>query len=171
MRIKDIMKTGSVSMSQEKRSNDITRIVLGIGFTVAIAVTGIQAAKLPFLSRLGSMVLSILIAIVYRQVAGYPEYLKSGIQFSAKKLLRLAIVLFGFRLNLVTVLSEGLGLLVRDLGTVAGAILLTLLLAKWLKADPKQSLLDGVGQRHGAAAIAAVSPIMMPRDDTAVAWG
>ncbi|MGI6632071.1 MAG: YeiH family protein [Bacillota bacterium] len=167
------MKTGSVSMSQEKRSNDITRIVLGIGFTVAIAVTGIQAAKLPFLSRLGSMVLSILIAIVYRQVAGYPEYLKSGIQFSAKKLLRLAIVLFGFRLNLVTVLSEGLGLLVRDLGTVAGAILLTLLLAKWLKADPKLSLLVGVGTGVcGAAAIAAVSPIIDAKeDDTAVSVG
>jgi uncharacterized integral membrane protein (TIGR00698 family) len=154
-------------------SSNLTQFLGGIAFTVVIAVIGIQGAKLPFLSRLGPMVLSILMAALYRQVAGYPEALRSGVQFSAKTILRLAIVLFGFRLNLVTILNEGLGLLIRDLGTVAGAIVLTMLISKWLKADEVISLLVGVGTGVcGAAAIAAVSPIVDAKeDDTAVSVG
>ncbi len=161
-------------MADGKRGRgDWSMLFGGIAFTAAIAALGIQAARLPVLSRLGSMVLAILMAVVYRQLAGYPEGLRSGIQFTARTGLRLAIVLFGFRLDLATVLSEGLGLLVRDLGTVAGAILLTMLISKWLKADENISLLLSVGTGVcGAAAIAAVSPIIRAKeDDTAVSVG
>ncbi|MGI6666867.1 MAG: YeiH family protein [Bacillota bacterium] len=149
------------------------RVLGGVAFTAAIAAAGIQAAKLPVLSRLGAMILAILMAVTYRQVAGYPEGLRSGIQLTARTGLRLAIVLFGFRLNLATVLNEGLELLVRDLGTVIGAIALTMLIAKWLKADENISLLVSVGTGVcGAAAIAAVSPILRAKeDDTAVSVG
>lgn len=149
------------------------QIAGGIAFTAIIAVLGIHGAKLPGLSRVGPMVLSILIAALYRGVAGYPIRLKPGIQFSSKTLLRLAIVLFGFRLNLVTVLNEGLGLLVRAVFVVTGTITLVALVGRRLEADESLALLAGVGTGVcGAAAIAAVSPILDSKEeDTALGVG
>lgn len=161
-------------MAQGNRGNgDWSGLIGGIAFTAAIAAAGTQAAKLPVLSRPGAMVLATLMAVIYRQVAGYPEGLRSGIQLMSRTGLPLAIVLFGFRLNLATVLSEGLELLIRDLGTVVGAILLIMLVSKWLKADENISLLLSVGTGVcGAAAIAAVSPIIRAKEDeTAVSVG
>lgn len=147
--------------------------ILGILFTFAIAFAGMQLAKLPVLARVGAMITAILIAIVYRQLFGYPDAIRPGIQFSAKVLLRLAIVLFGVRLDLALILHQGLGLLARDMGTVAGAILVTLLVARWLKADRDLSLMLGVGTGVcGAAAIAAVSPLIKAKEeDTAIGVG
>lgn len=148
-------------------------LVLGVLFTFAVAELGILLARLPVFSRFGPMIGAILIAVLYRQLFGYPEAIRRGVQFSAKVLLRVAIVLFGFRLNLATVMREGLGLLVRDIGTVVGAIAVILLLAKWLKAETELSVLLGVGTGVcGAAAIAAVSPIIGAKEeDTAIGVG
>lgn len=160
-------------MKKRNQGHPLTDLIGGVGFTAVIAVLGIQGAKLPILSRVGPMVLSIIIATLYRQIAGYPETLRPGIQFSSKTVLRLAIVLFGFRLNLVTVLNEGPGLLIRDLCVVVGAITLIGWTARRLDADETISLLVGVGTGVcGAAAIAAVSPIVDAKEeDTAVSVG
>lgn len=56
---------------------------LGILFTLAIASLGTAAANLPILNRIGAMLTSILIAVLYRNFWGYPERIRSGIQFSA----------------------------------------------------------------------------------------
>ncbi len=55
-------------------------------------------------------------AVIYRQIWGYPEKIRSGIEFSSKKLLRYAIVLYGLKLNIDVVIHHGLGLLLRDVG-------------------------------------------------------
>lgn len=116
---------------------------------------------------------AIVLAIIYRQIFGYPEIFRSGIEFSSKKLLRLAIILYGLRLNIGIILSDGLGLLVRDAFIIAFAILAMIWLAKLFKADSTISLLLGVGTGVcGAAAIAAVAPIVKSKDeDTAISVG
>lgn len=148
-------------------------LVAGIIFTFLIAGLGILVARLPLFSRFGPMISAILIAFLYRQILGYPEAVRPGVQFSAKVLLRVAIVFFGFRLNLAVIMEQGLGLLVRDLGTVTGAIAVTMLVAKWLKADESLSILLGVGTGVcGAAAVAAVSPVVGAKEeDTAIGVG
>ena len=145
----------------------------GVGFTFAIAAVGVLAAKLPGLGQIGPMACAILIAVLYRQVKGYPEALRPGIQFVSKRVLRAAIILFGLKLNIDVILHQGLGLLLWDVGTVVLAIGLTLLLAKWMKADLSISLLLGIGTGVcGAAAIAAVSPILKSKEEeTAIAVG
>ncbi len=109
----------------------------------------------------------------YRQIFGYPEAIRSGIAFSAKRLLRAAIILYGLKLNIDIVLSDGLGLLVRDAGVIIFAIAATVWLAKVFKADKQISLLLGVGTGVcGAAAIAAVAPIIKAKEeDTAIGVG
>ncbi|WP_277586824.1 YeiH family protein [Psychrobacillus antarcticus] len=145
----------------------------GIGFTFVIALVGFGLSKVPGLDHVGQLACAIILAVIYRQIWGYPEKLRIGIQFSAKRLLRLAIILFGLKLNIDVILHQGLGLLVRDVGTIVFAIFLTMILAKLFKADASLSLLLGIGTGVcGAAAIAAVSPILKAKEeDTAMGAG
>lgn len=145
----------------------------GVSFTFLIALLGYGLSRIPGFDHVGPLACAIVIAVVYRQFWGYPEAIRSGIQFSAKRLLRLAIILYGLKLNIDVVLHQGLGLLVYDAGVIVFAILLTVLLAKWLKAEPSLSLMLGVGTGVcGAAAIAAVSPIIQAKEeDTAIGVG
>lgn len=145
----------------------------GILFTLIIAAVGTVTANLPVFNHIGGLLSAILIAVVYRNIFGYPENLRTGIQFSAQKILRFAIVLYGFKLNVDVVLHQGGLLLVHDTLSIIVAILTTLLLAKLLKADAMLSLLLGIGTGVcGAAAIAAVSPIVKADDeDTAIGAG
>lgn len=99
--------------------------------------------------------------------------IRPGIEFSAKKLLRYAIILFGLQLNISVIFNQGSPLLIRDIGTIIFVMLTMLLIAKWLKADFILSLLLAVGTAVcGAAAIAAVSPIVKSKEeDTAFGVG
>ncbi|MDR4997643.1 YeiH family protein [Brevibacillus parabrevis] len=164
------------AQSKSKHTNtpaSLPQWIAGVAFTFLVAVLGYGLAQVPGFDRVGPLACAILIAVAYRQFWGYPEALRAGIQFSAKRLLRLAIILYGLKLNVDVVLHQGLGLLVYDAGVIVFAIALTVLLAKWLKADASLSLLLGVGTGVcGAAAIAAVSPIIQAKEeDTAIGVG
>ena len=145
----------------------------GVIFTFFIALLGFLLAKVPGFSHIGQLASAIIIAVLYRQFFGYPEIIRNGISFSAKTLLRLAIILYGLKLNIDVIFRDGLGLLVRDTIIIAFAILFIIWLAKLLKADKSISLLLGVGTGVcGAAAIAAIAPIIKAKDeDTAISVG
>ncbi|MFP3388810.1 YeiH family protein [Brevibacillus sp. SIMBA_040] len=158
---------------QGSKVSSLSLWIGGVAFTFVVALLGYGLSRVPGFDRVGPLACAILIAVAYRQFWGYPEALRSGIQFSAKRLLRLAIILYGLKLNIDVVLHQGLGLLVYDVGVIIFAIALTMLLAKWMKAEPSLSLMLGVGTGVcGAAAIAAVSPIIQAKDeDTAIGVG
>ncbi|MGG1572201.1 YeiH family protein [Fictibacillus sp. NRS-1165] len=165
-------------MEYTEKSNNIVKgsrlfWLAGIGFTFFIAILGLGLSKLPGFDHIGPLASAILIAVVFRQVSGYPEKLRSGIEFSSKRLLRFAIILYGLKLNIDIIFHQGLPLLVRGIGSVAFAILVMYALSKWLKADASISLLLGVGTGVcGAAAIAAISTIVKSREeDTAISVG
>ncbi|MEH7379195.1 putative sulfate exporter family transporter [Bacillus sp. JJ1533] len=145
----------------------------GVAFTFLIALLGYLLALVPGFSSIGQMACAIIIAIVYRPIFGFPEMIRSGITFSSKRILRLAIILYGLKLNIDMVLSDGIGLLVRDAVVIMFAIFAMMWLAKVLKADQTISLLLGVGTGVcGAAAIAAVAPILKSKEeDTAIGVG
>ena len=153
--------------------NKNVAFVVGIVFTLVLAGLGTKLAGYPVISRIGPMLASILLAVVYRNFIGYPEPLRKGIQFSAQKILRFAIVLFGFKLNVDVILHKGLTLMVHDVITIILAIAATVFVARLLKAEQKMSLMLGVGTGVcGAAAIAAVSPIVgASEEDTAISVG
>jgi uncharacterized integral membrane protein (TIGR00698 family) len=157
---------------QEKRTSAV-RYLGGIAFTLIIAAFGFALAKVPGFDRVGPLACAILIAVLYRQFFGYPEKWRSGIQFSSKRLLRFAIILYGLKLNIDVVFHQGLGLIARDIGVIAFAILFTVWLGKMLKAEASLTLMLGIGTGVcGAAAIAAVSPIIKAKDeDTAISVG
>lgn len=145
----------------------------GIGFTFLIALLGLGLSKINGFNLMGPLACSIIIAIVYRQIWNYPQKIRKGIEFSSKKLLRFAIILYGLKLNINVIFNQGMPLIMRGIITIAFALLITILLAKWLKADMSLSLLLAVGTGIcGAAAIAAVSPILKSKEeDTAMGIG
>lgn len=154
-------------------SQSLLNWLVGIGFTFFIALLGLGLSKLSGFNRIGPLACSIIIAVGYRQVSGYPETLRSGIEFSAKKLLRMAIILYGLKLNIDVIFHQGMPLLIRGAGTIIFSIFVMMLIAKWLKADLSLSLLLGIGTGIcGAAAIAAISPIVKAKEeDTAIGVG
>jgi uncharacterized integral membrane protein (TIGR00698 family) len=162
-----------VSMVTGKKSSLYGKMIGGIAFTAGVALLGMGLAKVPWIGMLGPMLLSIFIAVIYRQVAGYPVVLRPGIDFAAKKILRLAIILYGFKLNVNVIIQDGLPLLLKGILVIAIAIGVTMLVAKWIKADSSIALLLAVGTGIcGAAAIAAVSPIAGAKEeDTAIGVG
>lgn len=166
--------TESVSQYKEKQLNQrkapLLLFLSGVAFTFLIAMVGFLVALLPGFKIIGQMATAIILAIFYRQLFGYPNLIKSGVNFSSKKLLRIAIILYGLKLNVGIILQDGLGVLFRDAFVILFAILFTMWLARLLKADKNISLLAGVGTGVcGAAAIAAVAPIIKTKDeDTAI---
>ncbi|UAC47991.1 putative sulfate exporter family transporter [Bacillus aquiflavi] len=169
MALKEHTKTENISAPSGKE----TPILAGVFFTLIIAVLGYGLAYLPGFNIIGPMATSILLAVIYRHFFGYPVHLKKGIQFTAKILLRVAIIFYGLKLNMLLIFQEGTTLLLKGVLVIVFSITIMLLLAKLFKADHDLSVLIGIGTGVcGAAAIAAVSPILKSRDeDTAMSVG
>lgn len=151
----------------------IYSLLLGIGFTILIACIGFGLSKIPKLGYIGPFACAILFSVLYRQIFGYPEKIRIGIQFSSKYFLRLAIVLYGLKLNMNVIFHQGLTILIKSILTVLFSFIILMLIAKWLNADMNLSLLLSIGTGIcGAAAIAAISPIMKAKEeDTAMGIG
>jgi uncharacterized integral membrane protein (TIGR00698 family) len=148
-------------------------LLTGIGFTALMAAAGFLIGMIPIIDQVGPLAVAILLAVCYRHFFGYPEKIKTGIHFSAKKLLRLAIILFGLKLNINVILDQGVPLLIKSSLVILVAIGCMALLAKIFDADRSMMTLLGIGTGIcGASAIAAVTPILKAKEeDTAISAG
>ena len=147
--------------------------IFGILFTFIVAVLSITLAKLPVISSIGALAVALVIGVIYRQTLGYPEALRPGITFSAKKLLRFAIVLYGFKLNLQLIISDGWIMILLGIGVILFSFALMHILNKYFKTNSSIMFLLAAGTGIcGAAAISAVSSIIKAKEeDTAISIG
>ncbi|NDV66465.1 YeiH family protein [Bacteroides sp. 224] len=109
------------------------------------------------------LIIGIIIGMIYGNTLkkNMPDEWLPGITFSSKKLLRLAIILYGFRLTFQNVISVGLSAIVVDVIIIASVLILGLLLGKLLKIDKEISLLTSTGSAIcGAAAILGMEPVL-----------
>jgi uncharacterized integral membrane protein (TIGR00698 family) len=98
-----------------------------------------------------------------------PKVFDTGINYTSKKLLKLAIILIGFSMNLIHVLSVGKQTLVLMLFTLSATFITAYLAGKWLKIERNANILIGVGTAIcGGSAIAATAPVI-DADDGEVA--
>lgn len=81
-------KTKQEHIHSKKKSVSFRKWIGGICFTFMIALLGYLLAKLPGFDHVGQLASAIIIAVLYRQFFDYPELLRSGIEFSSKRLLR-----------------------------------------------------------------------------------
>lgn len=113
---------------------------------------------------LSSLTLAILIGMMLGNTL-YPRFapsLSAGVTFSKAQILRLAIVLYGFKITLTQVASVGLSAVVIDALVLSSTFIITYLLGtKWLKMDRTTTLLIGSGASIcGAAAVIAAEPVV-----------
>lgn len=102
------------------------------------------------------MIIGIVLGMIYANSLrnNLPDTWVPGIQFCSKKILRLGIILYGFRLTFADVMAVGLPGIVIDTIVVTVTILGGVLLGKLLKMDSETALLTSVGSGIcGAAAV------------------
>ncbi len=138
--------------------------ITGLLCCFILACTSLCLAQLAFLAHAGisALVIAIVGGIVIGNTLQLPPSLSPGIQFSAKKLLRLAIVLYGFKISLQEIVFAGWRALFLDSFSVFGILLLGYWLGTRLfKLEKKLALLISAGTAIcGAAAVLAIEDII-----------
>lgn len=114
---------------------------------------------------IGGPVFGILFGIILNNFKR-PKSFESGIKFTSKKVLQLAVVLLGFGLNLGEIIVVGKSSLLIILSTISTALILSFVAAKVLKIDSDVATLIGVGSSIcGGSAIAATAPVINAKDE------
>lgn len=142
-----------------------TQILPGLIVCSLIAAAGYALQELELLATgrawLEAFVLAILIGAAVRTVWIPGARWKPGIDFSAKLLLEIAVLLLGASVSAATILSAGWVLLISILGIVAGAILLSFTIGRVLGLTKRMAILVACGNSIcGNSAIAAVAPVI-----------
>jgi len=153
-----------------------TGTMSGILFVAIFAAGATFIAGLGPIKALGlsPLVIGIVMGIFYANTLHNqtPKEWQSGITFSAKKILRFAIVLYGFRITFQQIADVGMN------GFLVSLIMLssTLILGSWLGnkvfgMDKDTSILTAAGASVcGAAAVLATEPVLKAEDyKTAIA--
>jgi len=141
----------------------------GILFVALFALAAVQISQWSWIHLLGisPLIVGIVLGIIYANTLHHrmPQAWLPGISFTARKILRLAVILYGFYITIQEVLSIGWA------GFTAAAIMVssTLLLAyglgvRVLGMDKQTAILTGAGSGIcGAAAILAFEPVLEAR--------
>jgi uncharacterized integral membrane protein (TIGR00698 family) len=139
---------------------------LGVGLTGALAAAGTALAQLPWVQRLGLSGLTLTIALgilvgntLFAHVAAFTA---SGVDFSKSTLLRLGIILYGFRITFPQIAEVGWsGALIDGLIVCLTFTIAVQLGTRVFKLDRQTSMLIGAGSAIcGAAAVMATEPVV-----------
>ena len=138
----------------------------GLALVGAIAAASIGLAQLPRLQGWGlsALTLAIVLGIAIGNTVfpGVAAHAATGVDFAKGTLLRLGIVLYGFRLTFQDIMGIGIAGVVIDLVIVASVFSLGVWLGtRVFKLDRKTSMLIGAGSAIcGAAAVMATEPVV-----------
>lgn len=145
--------------------------LLGLVLTAIIALCSFYVGQLPWMSEhgLSALVIAIVIGLFIGNTV-YPSLQQShaqGVQFSKQKLLRLGIILYGFRITFQDIGQLGWGAIIVDLIMLISTFLITLYLGmKWLKLDRITTILIGTGSSIcGVAAIMSASSVVKSKSE------
>lgn len=158
-------------MFTEKRSNMLHGILLITLFSCAAFYIG----EVQFLKNLSfsPMIIGIILGMLYANSLRnhLPETWVPGIQFCSKKILRLGIILYGFRLTFQDVINVGTAGILIDAIIVTVTILGGVFIGRLLKMDRDIALLTSIGSGicGAAAVLGAESTIQTKPYKTAVA--
>jgi uncharacterized integral membrane protein (TIGR00698 family) len=148
----------------------------GIIFVAIFSAAATMVAGIPAISSLGisPLVIGIVMGIFYANTLHNqtPSAWQGGITFSGKKILRFAIVFYGFRITFQQIAEVGIdGFMVSLIMLSSTFILGTYLGTKVFKMDRDTSMLTAAGASVcGAAAVLATEPVLKAEEHkTAIA--
>jgi uncharacterized integral membrane protein (TIGR00698 family) len=144
-----------------------SKYVPGILFLMAIGILSNSLGK--DYPLIGGAVIAIVIGILIRQFLGVPAIFADGINYTLKKLLKLAIILLGFSLSFSQIFNVGLKSLIIVLVAVVVGIFLTYFVGRLFGLQGNIPLLISLGTGIcGATAIATTGPIIKAKDEDIV---
>lgn len=158
-----------MAFSAENRKGTIN----GILFVAIFAAAATMISEMNFVKSLGisPLVIGIVIGIFYANTLhnNTPKEWSGGITFSAKKILRFAIVFYGFRITFQQIAEVGLeGFMVSLIMLSTTFILGTWAGQKFFKMDRDTSMLSASGASVcGAAAVLATEPVLKAEEHKA----
>ena len=137
------------------------------GISIAILISLVAWTLGVLFPIIGGPVIGLFIGLLLGIVVTDSEKLKTGMQFTSKKVLQYAVILLGFGLNLSQVFQVGLTSLPIILATIATALVTAYFIQKLFKLDSEITTLVGVGSSIcGGSAIAATAPVIKAKDES-----
>ena len=148
--------------------------IYGIIFVLVISLISMAISTLTKdMVNLETLTVAIFLGILIKNTVGYSNKFKSGINFSLKTLLKAGIVLLGFKLTYISLITLGPITIVLVVSYVLIALILATIMSKLFKVNIKLATLIGVGTSIcGASAVVAMAPcINAEEDDSVIAVG
>lgn len=151
-----------MAFSKENRLNTLS----GIWFVALFAMASVYLSEFAIFQNLGlsPLVIAIVLGMIYGNTlrGQLPEAWAPGIIFSAKKILRFAIVFYGFRITFQQIADVGLAGFVISVVMVVSTFLIGVFVAKkFFKLDSDTAFLTASGSSIcGAAAVLATEPVL-----------
>jgi uncharacterized integral membrane protein (TIGR00698 family) len=143
----------------------LARLLPGLGLCVLVTALAylLQAIEIDRAGRpwLEALVFAILLGVAVRSVWTPSGFWHAGIEFSAKRLLEIAVVLLGASVSIRAVLAIGPELIVGIAIVVVVAIATSYAISRALGLRPRMAILVACGNSIcGNSAIAAVAPVI-----------
>lgn len=141
---------------------------LWLGLLLAAGIAGLAMVlnRLPGLSAVSPMILSIVIGMAIGNTLGVPARARVGVVFAMRRLLRAAIVLLGLQLSAAQVMQVGAGGVAVIAATLGASFLFTTWLGRRLGVERGLTELIAAGTAIcGASAVVAANTVTRARDE------
>jgi uncharacterized integral membrane protein (TIGR00698 family) len=143
---------------------NLPKVIPGLLFILLISL--IAKGLGTWFPLVGSLLFAILIGVTLRNTTDLTSSWQAGIQFTLKRLLKVAIVFLGVGLSLLEIMKIGQSALWIIFVSVVVGISVTYAVGKLLGINPRLSLLIGIGTSIcGATAISAVKGIIGAKEN------
>lgn len=140
-------------------------VLHGILLIVLFSFSAFYIAEFDFIKKLSlsPLIVGIILGMIYANSlrSNLPQTWVPGIKFCSKQILRLGVILYGFRLTFRQVMEIGLPAIAVDLIIVAGTLALGIIVGRLLKMDSDTALMTSTGSAIcGAAAVLGAEPVV-----------
>jgi uncharacterized integral membrane protein (TIGR00698 family) len=145
-------------------SKFVTARLPGIALTAAMAKVSVALSKIPSCSHVSPLLWATILGMAYGNILHKDEgkrILSTGIKFSKARLLRLGIILYGFKITLQQIAGIGFAGLGTDVVMLSSTLAMGILLGtRVFKLDEATSTLIGAGAAIcGCSAVLATQPV------------
>lgn len=156
-------------MAESSSRAALLQIIPGVALAAVVSAAAIYLSELPFppftLSGNRHPIEPVMLAIIFGMIVAnalsLPRTLEPGFKFSTKKLLPLAVILLGARLDFLHLVRVGAAGLIMSVATIVVALAMFALFIKWKWVETKLGLLLGIGTAIcGGTAIVAAAPVI-----------
>lgn len=138
----------------------VIAILPGLALLVALSVVA-RAATIVLPAMIGEVTVGLVLGLILGNVVALPAVTRQGLQFGARTLLRVGIVLLGARLSFAAVVETGVSALAVIAVGMVVAFLVTFAGSRAVGAPHRLAILIGVGTAVcGNSAIAATAPVI-----------